>query len=377
MYFTHPQIKLSQGIKAKLSLIEPIGLERITTRLSSFLPEKQLIFTDMGRTAFRLIIEKINLQNSEMILPAYICDIFYPILKEYNVKPIFLDIDLNTFHIKIEEIKNKITPNVKSILVCHTYGLPIDVKAVKTAVGEGVVVIEDCAHSFFAQKNNVYVGNFGDVSFFSLYKQFPTLRGGMLACPKDWKISLPKTHFNLRDFISFLNYFWPFAFFFKKFGSEVAVKITRKEKSQELGGINRASLSLFSDFFGNVRDSLINRQKLAVFFQKEFEALGFEVQDSIDNVFCYLSVLTPKNLQSKRDKIVQGLKKYHVFCTRIWHTPIILNTDVQKEYQVNLADFPNTVEVSRRIINFPLQNHYTEKDVKKMIKALKRAINNL
>ena len=289
MFFVHPQLKLNKAIKAQLSLVEPIKLAKIMNRLSSFLPEKQFIFTDMGRTAFRLIIEQLKLQNSEMLLPAYICDIFYPILREYNIKPIFLDVDLKTFHVRSSEIKQKISVNARAILVCHTYGLPIDITAIREVVGQNIIIIEDCAHSFFARKDNVYAGNFGHVSFFSLYKQFPALRGGLLACPKDWNVKLPKTYFNFRDFISFLNYFWPFAFFFKKFGSEVAIKIPRKEKRQELGGINRASLSLFSDFFSDIHSALTNRKKLAVLFQEELKRLGFEVQTSADNVFCYLS----------------------------------------------------------------------------------------
>ena len=88
------------------------------------------------------------------------------------------------------------------------------------------------------------------------------------------------------------------------------------------------------------------------------------VQKSENNVFCYLSALAPKNLEEKRDEIVEKLRKYHIFCTRIWHAPIMLNKD----------EFPNTFEAAKRIINFPLQNHYTEKDVKKMIEAVKQVI---
>jgi len=377
MYFVHPQIKLSRAAKAKLSLIKLTNLGKLTKKLSFYFPEKQLIFTDMGREAFKVIIEKLNLQNSEVLLPAYICDIFYPILKNYNIKPIFLDIDLNTFHVRLEEIKRKITPNSRAILICHTYGLPMDIQSIREAVGNRVIIIEDCANSFGAKLNNTYTGNFGDVSFFSLYKQFPTLRGGMLVCPNDWEVKLPKTSFNFRDFISFLNYFYPFAFFFKKFGSEIASKMPRKEKLPRPGGINRASLSLFSDFFEDFEKSLENRKKLALFFQEELKKLGFEVQETKNNVFCYLSALLTEGLKERRDEIVQKLREYRVFCTRIWHTPIILNQEAQKEYQINLGEFPNTVEVAKRIINFPLQNHYNEKDIKKMVEAIKKIMTNL
>ena len=199
----------------------------------------------------------------------------------------------------------------------------------------------------------------------------------MLVCPKDWTVQLPKTFFNFRDFISFLNYFYPFAFFFKRFGSEIAPKIPRKEKLPKPGGINRASLSLFSDFFVDLEKSLDNRKKLALFLQEELKKLGFEVQETKDNVFCYLSALVPKRLEEKRDEIVRRLKKDRVFCTRIWHTPVILNKEAQKEYQIDLDEFPNTVEAAKRIINFPLQNHYTEKDVRKIITAVKKVVASL
>ena len=380
MYFVHPQIKLVNLVKAKLSLVKPVNLEKLARTLSFYFPEKQFIFTDMGRSAFKAIIEKLNLQNSEIMLPAYICDIFHPIFKQYNIRPVFLDIDLNTFHIKTEEIVRKITPETKAILICHTYGLPFDVDGLRTVLrlhNYNIIIIEDCAHSFYAKKNGIYAGNFGDVSFFSLYKQFPALRGGMLVCPKNWEIELPKTFFNFRDFISFLNYFSPFALFFKKFGKDIAPKMPRKEKLPEPGGINKASLNLFSDFFEDTEKSLENRKKSALFLQEELKKMGFEIQESENNVFCHLSVLIPRDLSGKRDELVQKLKKYRVFCTRIWHAPIILNKEAQKEYNLNLAEFPNTMDAAKRIINFPLQNHYGERDIKNIIKAIKKALSNL
>lgn len=374
MYFVHPQLKLNKIFKAKLSLIKPVGLEKLQNKLLVYFPGKQFVFTDMGRSAFKVIIEKLNLRNSEILFPAYICDIFYSIFKQYNIKPVFLDIDLHTFHVNAEEIVKKITPQTKAIFICHTYGLPFDVEKIKN---RGLLVIEDCAHSFFAKGGGIYAGNFGGASFFSLYKQFPALRGGMLACPKEWKVELPKTSLNFRDFISFLNYFWPFALFFKKFGSEIAPKMLRREKLQEPGGINGASLNLFADFFEDAEKSLGNRKKLALFMQEELKKLGFEVQESENNVFCYLSALVPQNLAEMRDKIVQELKRHKVFCTRIWHTPIILNKEAQRKLSIDLTEFPNTVEASERIINFPLQNHYSEKDAKKIIEAVKNTIKNI
>ncbi|RLC34964.1 MAG: hypothetical protein DRZ76_01425 [Candidatus Nealsonbacteria bacterium] len=351
MYFVHPQI---HPVKFLLRLFNRVKLDR---KLQEMFPGKQLIFTDMGRSAFKIIIEKLDLQNSEILMPAYICDIFQPILERYNIKPIFLDIDLKTFHVKVDEIEKKITPKTKAILVCHTYGLPFDIEKIKKF---GLPIIEDLAHAFGIKPR-------GDIAFFSLYKQFPSLRGGLLVCPKDWQVSLPKTHFGFRDFISFLNCFPIFAFLFKKFGNEIAPRMLRKEKLPEPGAINGVSLKLFSASLNDFGRSLEKRKKLALFFQQELKPLGFEVQEAEGNVFCYLSALVPKNLAEKRDEVVEKLRKHRVFCTRIWHTPIVLNKD----------EFPNTFEAAKRIINFPLQNHYNEKDIDKMISALKKVLKNL
>ncbi|MCD6528036.1 DegT/DnrJ/EryC1/StrS family aminotransferase [bacterium] len=386
MYFTHPQLKLTLRNLRKiiLSFFKKTDENSLKRKLSLYFPGKNFLFTDMGRTAFRLIIEKFNLKNSQMLMPAYICDIFYPILKRYNITPIFLDIDLETFNIKPEEIKEKLTPKIKAILVCHTYGLPADMGKIQEIIKHQTsniqhpIIIEDCAHSFGAKYQGKYVGNFGDVAFLSLYKQFPSLRGGMVVFKSQIsnlksQIYLKETHFSFRDFLSLLNNFEFFAYLFKKFGSGIAPKMLRKEKLKEISGINRISLNLFLAFLKNFEKDLEKRIKLAKLFQEELKKLNFEVQPSQNNVFCYLSALVPPNLD--RDKLVRDLRKYKIFATRIWHTPIILNKEVQQDLKINLNEFKNTVETAQRIVNFPLQNFYTEKDVEKMSSSLKKTLN--
>jgi len=129
-------------------------------------------------------------------------------------------------------------------------------------------------------------------------------------------------------------------------------------------------LNLFLYFLKNFEENLKRRIELALFFQEELKKLGFEVQKSENHVFCYFSALTPQNLN--RDKFVRELRKYGIFATRIWKDPIILNPQVQKEYNLNLKEFPNTIEVAKRIVNFPLQNFYTKKDIEKMITVIKQ-----
>ncbi len=365
MFFVHPQIQFN--IPNLKKIIASFFKKPNFSLFNSFFPGRRIIFTDMGRSAFKIIIEKMNLKACEIILPAYICDIFYPVLKHYNIKPVLLDIDLETFSLDQEKVLNTITAQTKAVLFPHTYGLHSDVSRINN-----IHVIEDCAHYF----NLNYKSN--NALFFSLYKQFPSVRGGILVCPKEWNVELKKTRFSFRDMISLLNSFPFFAFIFKKLpGDKLKQEFIRKEKILEPASINSVSLNLFSSFLNDYNNSLEKRKQLALSFQKQLKNLGFQVQKSENNVFCYISALIPKHLEQKRDEFVNKLKKKKIFCTRMWHSPIISNSEFQKEYRINPSDFPNTIEVSKRIINFPLQNYYREKDIEKMIGIIKKNITEL
>jgi len=387
MYFVHPQIKFNiKNLVNLLFCFFKISRPETSQKLQEMFPEKNLYFTDMGRSAFRLIVKELKLQNSEILVPAFICDIFYDIFKQYQIKPVFLDIDKKTFNLAPEEIEKKITPQTKSILICHTYGLPVNVEKITTLAKKyNLLVIEDCAHSFGAKYKGIFTGNFGDAAFFSLYKLFPTLRGGMavlkmshgrptgeadseypLAVQRARQMS--KTNFSLRDFISLLNCFSFFSFLFKKYAGEIAPKYIRKEKLKEIGNLNRVSKNIFSWQIKNFEEVLKKRRELALIFHSELRKLGFEVQNSENNTFTFLSALVPENID--RDKFVLELRKKGVFALRIWKEPIILNKEARKEYEIDLSRFPNAVETAKRIVNFPLQNFYTKKDIDKILRKI-------
>ena len=385
MYFVHPQIQLSkQNITGILRrFFAAADLKTIKTQLSDLFPGKKIVFTDMARTGFDIIIEKMNLKNSDMLMPAYVCDIFLPILKKHNISPVLLDIDPQTFNLKISEIETKVSSRAKSILVPHIYGLMNNMSGIQSLAKKfNLKIIEDCAHCSGAlpiemsaflksEQTKPCLGNHGDAAMFSLYKTFPCFRGGILVCPIDWNINLKQTKFSLRDLISFLNCFPFWAYLFKKFGSRTAPKMIRKEKISGQGGINKISLNLFCFFAENHEKDFKKRIYLASLLQNNLKKIGFDIQDEKNNCFCYLSGLMPKDIADKRDIMVARLKKHNIFCARMWHTPFCLNPGAIKKYDINIKEFPNTLQISQRIINFPLQNFYNEQDIEKITKTLK------
>ena len=342
-YFVHPKIKLVKNpFKIIGAFLKPLDLEKLDKQLSFYFPSKQFTFFALGRIAFEEIIKKYHLRNTHLMMPAFICDTFFPILKKYHIKPIFLDIDLDTFNISHKTIKQKINDEVKAILINHAYGLPNDMLEIKRMLNnlnlaQKPLIIEDLSHSFGAKINEQFVGNFSDVAFGSLYKQFPVIKGGLLIEPQ----------------------------------SQTVAQTTSRSK------LNKIILNLFSSCLQKLEQDLVKRQSLALFFQKELRQFGFQTQNSENNVFTYLSALTPNALTVKRNQLRQIMQKKGTRLGRVWHKPIILNEQAQKHYQIKPADFPNTIEASQRIINFPLQNDFSKKDIICIAKKLKSALEKI
>jgi len=346
--FVHPQIKLN--IKNLKLFFGKFSEKELEEKLLKVFPNCHFLFTDSGRSAFQVAIEELKLENSAMLVPAYICDIFEPIFKHYNIKPVFLDIKPQTFHADLSNIESKITPETKSILICHTYGLPVNLNGIlEIAKKYNLKIIEDCAH--IAPPTSPE--KFGDCAFFSFAKLFPVINGGMLVSKNPAEIILPKYKSKLSNSIKFLRLFPFLANLSEKFRSDETILASKELSLPRKASKN--SLKMLDWYLINYEKQISKRKELAEYFQKKLIEIGFEMQESRNNTFTYLSALVPKNLD--RDELFYKLRKCGIFCSRIWKKPLF-------------NGLPNTSETAKRIINFPLQNWFTEKDIDKIISCI-------
>lgn len=87
-----------------------------------------------------------------------------------GARPVFADIEPDTFNINADKIEEKITDRTKAILPVHMFGHPADMPKIQEIAGKhNLKVIEDCAQAFGASVNNRKVGGFGDAGCFSFY----------------------------------------------------------------------------------------------------------------------------------------------------------------------------------------------------------------
>jgi len=101
-----------------------------------------------------------------------------------GAKPVFCDIDPNSFCITEQAIAEKITKRTRAIIVVHFGGLAADTRSLRKAIPSNIAIIEDAAHAIgSAYDDGVPVGGSGNATCFSFYanKNLSTGEGGAIA----------------------------------------------------------------------------------------------------------------------------------------------------------------------------------------------------
>jgi CDP-6-deoxy-D-xylo-4-hexulose-3-dehydrase len=89
---------------------------------------------------------------------------------QFGCIPVFVDVDIPTYNIKVEDIEKAITPKTKAIMIAHALGNPFDLSVVmEIAKRYNLWVVEDDCDSLGATYNGKKTGTFGDLATLSFY----------------------------------------------------------------------------------------------------------------------------------------------------------------------------------------------------------------
>ena len=84
--------------------------------------------------------------------------------------PVFVDVDIPTYNIKVELIEAAITTKTKAIMIAHTLGNPFNLKEVKHLTEKyNLWLVEDCCDALGTTYEGQMVGTFGDLATVSFY----------------------------------------------------------------------------------------------------------------------------------------------------------------------------------------------------------------
>ena len=87
-----------------------------------------------------------------------------------KAKPVFVDIDPETYNLDCKQLEAVFTRNTKAIIPVHLFGLPAEMDSVmEVARARGVAVLEDAAQAIGARYHGKHVGNIGTCGCFSFF----------------------------------------------------------------------------------------------------------------------------------------------------------------------------------------------------------------
>lgn len=137
-----------------------------------------------GTLALELGFQALGLSDSDVVTTPFTFVATSHALKRIGARPVFADIDPETFCLSPDAAEKAITPRTKAIVPVHVYGHPCDVEGfARLSVKYGVKIIYDAAHAFGVKLGSQSVAAFGDMTMFSFHptKLFHSCEGGLLA----------------------------------------------------------------------------------------------------------------------------------------------------------------------------------------------------
>jgi len=161
--------------------------QELEARLKEHLGVRNLILVSNGTLALQVAFKALGLSGSVVTTPFSFVATASSLLWE-GIKPIFADIDSETWNLNPDNIEPAIQPDTTAIVPVHVFGNPCEVEKIdEIAKRRGLKVVYDGAHAFGVKYKGESVLNWGDITTLSFHatKLFHTIEGGAIITSDD------------------------------------------------------------------------------------------------------------------------------------------------------------------------------------------------
>lgn len=182
-----PRFKASLGwpeIKTAFSKAAKDDIEVFEQKFAQLAEQKHAIAFPYGRTALVAILKALELQGAEIICPSYTCVVVaHAIVTSGNI-PVFVDSNPIDYNMDMELLDKAVSKKTRAVICTSIFGHPINLDKLDVFKkrNPNVIIIQDCAHSFFCQWNREMVNKQGICAFYGLNasKIITSIFGGMV-----------------------------------------------------------------------------------------------------------------------------------------------------------------------------------------------------
>ena len=285
-----------------------------------------------------------------------------------GAKPIFVDIDRETFNINPNLIENNINESTKAIIPVHFAGRPCEMdKIMDISSRYNLKVIEDAAHAIESKYKSKKIGTIGDLTCFSFYatKNLTTAEGGMITTKN-------KT---LADKVRNLSLHGLSADAWSRY-SDLGYKHYLATTHGFKYNLTDLHSSLGIHQLSRINENLKKRERIWKIYNSAFKDLPviFSKEDleNLHSRHLYKLILNLDELRITRDQFLDALHRENIGCG-VHYIPIHLHPAYQK-YGYKTGDFPNAEFIGERTVSIPLSPTLRDNDINDVINSVTKIL---
>lgn len=275
-----------------------------------------------------------------------------------GAKPVFVDIDPETWNIDPRRIPAAVTPRTKAILPVDVFGQPADMDPIcETAKRHNLRIIEDSCEALGATYKGRMAGTLGDVGVFGFYpnKQVTTGEGGMVVTDDE---DLYNQVISMRNQGRGAGGGWlahvRVGFNFRLSEINCALGVAQMKRIDQI---------------------LANRSRVAGYYVKRLPDIPRITMQKIlptckTSYFVMVVRLDDRYTSQDRDRLLVALREKGIQSSN-YFPPVHLQPFYMKDYGFKAGDFPICEALSDRTIALPFHGQLTEPEVDRVCQVLR------
>lgn len=351
--------KILSDIKTSLesgSLTFGPNISKLEENFAEYCNVKYAIAVNSGTSALEIALRFYELQGGEVIVPTNSFVASSNAVIFAGGKPVFVDIKKETLCLDPDDLKKKINPKTRGVIVVHLAGLipPEILEIKKICKDNNLFLIEDAAHAHGAQFNDIKAGNLSDVGCFSFFptKPMTTGEGGIITTNNK----------DISDFAKILRHH----------GKEglLHTKLGYNWRMSEINAIIGIYQLKRLDEFISKRNQIAKKYVEGL---KNLEKISLiDVPENIRHSFWKYPIILNSTKAPELEKIF--MEKYEIALGTIYYPPIHLQPFYKQKYGYSDGMLPVSEEILLKETCLPMHVDLTDEMIDYVIKCIKNEV---
>lgn len=330
--------------------------QELETALAKYLDVPHLSLFANGTIALVVALQALRITGEVITTPYSFVATAHSLLWN-GIKPVFVDIEPETFNLDPDKIEAAITPQTTAILPVHCYGTPCQVDRIQQIADRyGLKVIYDAAHAFGVRERGQSVARQGDLSVLSFHatKVFTTFEGGAIASP-DQKT---KTRID----------------YLKNFGIADEVTVVAPGINGKMNEVQAAFGLLQLKHLPEVHE---RRKFIDGIYRELLPGIAgitpLAISSENSGNYSYFPVLVGAEYPLVRDKLYDLFREKNIYVRRYFY-PLISDMPMYRgATSASASNLPVAKRVSQQILCLPIHADLNREDILKVVAVLRNA----